>query len=166
MWLFPFVQVPPAKTLITPVQCKNLWRQFKMETEYSVTQAIAAQAWYYILVSRILNANLQLSIYSPKYEEPAWSEYWILFSPSVWLMENISGNAWSWQDKIHSGTVKRNAKTGRGLKNDYVHCIRKWVKSLVHRWRLATFQPEVRALSLSPIFRWAGLRIFCILLQA
>ncbi|KAK7402264.1 hypothetical protein VNO78_14390 [Psophocarpus tetragonolobus] len=36
-------QVPPSKTLITPVQCKSLWRQFKMETEYSVSQAIAAQ---------------------------------------------------------------------------------------------------------------------------
>ncbi|XP_068647516.1 protein ROOT HAIR DEFECTIVE 3-like isoform X2 [Aristolochia californica] len=36
-------QVPPTKTLITPVQCKSLWRQFKVETEYSVTQAIAAQ---------------------------------------------------------------------------------------------------------------------------
>ncbi|KAK7271967.1 hypothetical protein RJT34_28276 [Clitoria ternatea] len=36
-------QVPTSKTLITPVQCKSLWRQFKMETEYSVAQAIAAQ---------------------------------------------------------------------------------------------------------------------------
>ncbi|PIA46776.1 hypothetical protein AQUCO_01500372v1 [Aquilegia coerulea] len=36
-------EVPPTKTLITPVQCKNLWRQFKTETEYSVSQAIAAQ---------------------------------------------------------------------------------------------------------------------------
>ncbi|KAI5422647.1 protein ROOT HAIR DEFECTIVE 3 [Lathyrus oleraceus] len=36
-------QIPPAKTLITPVQCKSLWRQFKMETEYSVSQAISAQ---------------------------------------------------------------------------------------------------------------------------
>ncbi|PKA57267.1 Protein root hair defective 3 [Apostasia shenzhenica] len=35
--------VPPTKTLITPVQCKSLWRQFKAETEYTVTQAIAAQ---------------------------------------------------------------------------------------------------------------------------
>ncbi|XP_022724893.1 protein ROOT HAIR DEFECTIVE 3-like isoform X3 [Durio zibethinus] len=35
--------VPPAKTLITPVQCKSLWRQFRAETEYSVTQAISAQ---------------------------------------------------------------------------------------------------------------------------
>ncbi|KAK7349247.1 hypothetical protein VNO77_06459 [Canavalia gladiata] len=36
-------QVPSSKTLITPVQCKSLWRQFKIETEYSVSQAISAQ---------------------------------------------------------------------------------------------------------------------------
>ncbi|OVA01312.1 RHD3/Sey1 [Macleaya cordata] len=36
-------EVPATKTLITPVQCKSLWRQFKTETEYSVSQAIAAQ---------------------------------------------------------------------------------------------------------------------------
>ncbi|CAA3017457.1 ROOT HAIR DEFECTIVE 3-like isoform X2 [Olea europaea subsp. europaea] len=36
-------EVPATKTLITPVQCKSLWRQFKAETEYTVTQAIAAQ---------------------------------------------------------------------------------------------------------------------------
>ncbi|OMO70752.1 Root hair defective 3 GTP-binding protein [Corchorus capsularis] len=36
-------QVPSSKTLITPVQCKSLWRQFRAETEYSVTQAISAQ---------------------------------------------------------------------------------------------------------------------------
>ncbi|KAL6996332.1 Cell wall protein rhd3 [Sarracenia purpurea var. burkii] len=36
-------EVSPTKTLITPVQCKSLWRQFKSETEYTVTQAIAAQ---------------------------------------------------------------------------------------------------------------------------
>ncbi|XP_020596643.1 protein ROOT HAIR DEFECTIVE 3-like isoform X2 [Phalaenopsis equestris] len=35
--------VPSSRTLITPVQCKSLWRQFKAETEYTVTQAIAAQ---------------------------------------------------------------------------------------------------------------------------
>ncbi|XP_048331744.2 protein ROOT HAIR DEFECTIVE 3 [Ziziphus jujuba] len=35
--------VPSSKTLITPVQCKSLWRQFKTETEYIVTQAISAQ---------------------------------------------------------------------------------------------------------------------------
>ncbi|WOL03009.1 protein ROOT HAIR DEFECTIVE 3 [Canna indica] len=36
-------QVPSTKTLITPVQCKSLWRQFNTETEYTVTQAISAQ---------------------------------------------------------------------------------------------------------------------------
>ncbi|KAJ6803042.1 protein ROOT HAIR DEFECTIVE 3-like [Iris pallida] len=30
-------EVPPEKTLITPVQCKSLWRQFNAETEYTVT---------------------------------------------------------------------------------------------------------------------------------
>uniref|UniRef100_M8C5I1 Protein ROOT HAIR DEFECTIVE 3 homolog n=1 Tax=Aegilops tauschii TaxID=37682 RepID=M8C5I1_AEGTA len=35
--------VPEERTLISPVQCKSLWRQFKAETEYTVTQAIAAQ---------------------------------------------------------------------------------------------------------------------------
>ncbi|KMT05555.1 hypothetical protein BVRB_7g176770 [Beta vulgaris subsp. vulgaris] len=37
-------KIPSSKTLINPVQCKSLWRQFQMETEYTVTQAIAAQA--------------------------------------------------------------------------------------------------------------------------
>ncbi|XP_071901356.1 protein ROOT HAIR DEFECTIVE 3 [Coffea arabica] len=36
-------EVPATKTLITPVQCKSIWRQFKTETEYTVTQAIAVQ---------------------------------------------------------------------------------------------------------------------------
>ncbi|XP_019193385.1 PREDICTED: protein ROOT HAIR DEFECTIVE 3 homolog 1-like [Ipomoea nil] len=36
-------EIPSPKTLITPVQCKNLWRQFTTETEYTVTQAISAQ---------------------------------------------------------------------------------------------------------------------------
>ncbi|XP_068319387.1 protein ROOT HAIR DEFECTIVE 3 homolog 2-like [Pyrus communis] len=36
-------EVSSKNTLITPVQCKSLWRQFKAETEYSVTQAISAQ---------------------------------------------------------------------------------------------------------------------------
>ncbi|GLT59121.1 hypothetical protein SLA2020_319580 [Shorea laevis] len=36
-------EVSPKDTLITPVQCKSLWRQFKVETEYTVTQAISAQ---------------------------------------------------------------------------------------------------------------------------
>ncbi|KAJ9565100.1 hypothetical protein OSB04_001066 [Centaurea solstitialis] len=37
-------KVPASRTLITPVQCKSLWGQFQRETEYTVTQAITAQA--------------------------------------------------------------------------------------------------------------------------
>nr|ADN34108.1 protein SEY1 [Cucumis melo subsp. melo] len=36
-------KVSPSQTLISPVQCKSIWRQFKTETEYTVSQAIAAQ---------------------------------------------------------------------------------------------------------------------------
>ncbi|PIA39852.1 hypothetical protein AQUCO_02600364v1 [Aquilegia coerulea] len=36
-------EVSPKDVLITPVQCKFLWRQFKAETEYLVSQAISAQ---------------------------------------------------------------------------------------------------------------------------
>jgi len=35
--------VSPSDVLITPVQCKSLWRQFKSETEFTVGQALAAQ---------------------------------------------------------------------------------------------------------------------------
>ncbi|KAL8139292.1 hypothetical protein V2J09_005313 [Rumex salicifolius] len=37
------ITVPSSKTLLSPVQCKSLWRQFKSETEYTVSQAISAQ---------------------------------------------------------------------------------------------------------------------------
>lgn len=36
--------VPSNNTLITPVQCKSIWRQFQAETEYAISQALAAQA--------------------------------------------------------------------------------------------------------------------------
>ncbi|XP_042036493.1 protein ROOT HAIR DEFECTIVE 3-like isoform X2 [Salvia splendens] len=36
-------EVPLSKTLLTPVQCKTLWRRFKEQTEYTVSQAITAQ---------------------------------------------------------------------------------------------------------------------------
>ncbi|KAG0496282.1 hypothetical protein HPP92_000973 [Vanilla planifolia] len=35
--------VLPENTLISPVQCKALWKQFRTETEYTVSQAISAQ---------------------------------------------------------------------------------------------------------------------------
>ncbi|XP_077210333.1 protein ROOT HAIR DEFECTIVE 3-like [Tasmannia lanceolata] len=36
-------EVLPKNTLITPVRCKYLWRQFQTETEFMVTEAISAQ---------------------------------------------------------------------------------------------------------------------------
>ncbi|XP_027088942.1 protein ROOT HAIR DEFECTIVE 3 homolog 2 isoform X1 [Coffea arabica] len=38
--------VPPENTLISPVQCKSIWRTFTAETEYVVTQAISAREAY------------------------------------------------------------------------------------------------------------------------
>ncbi|XP_024527496.1 protein ROOT HAIR DEFECTIVE 3 homolog 2 [Selaginella moellendorffii] len=35
--------VPSEKMLLSPIDCRNLWRQFKAETEYTVSQALAAQ---------------------------------------------------------------------------------------------------------------------------
>jgi hypothetical protein len=35
--------IPPSDTLLTPVHCKTLWRQFQNETEYTISQALAAQ---------------------------------------------------------------------------------------------------------------------------
>ena len=36
--------VSSNNTLISPVQCKSIWRQFQAETEYAISQALAAQA--------------------------------------------------------------------------------------------------------------------------
>ncbi|WVZ50868.1 hypothetical protein U9M48_002079 [Paspalum notatum var. saurae] len=36
-------EVSPKDTLITPVQCKSIWRQFKAETEYAVAQTMSMQ---------------------------------------------------------------------------------------------------------------------------
>ena len=41
------MQVSPKDTLITPVQCKSIWRQFKAETEYAVAQAISMQVFFF-----------------------------------------------------------------------------------------------------------------------
>ncbi|KAG1334021.1 Protein ROOT HAIR DEFECTIVE 3 [Cocos nucifera] len=36
-------EVPRNNTLITPVQCRSIWKRFKNETEYTIIQAITAQ---------------------------------------------------------------------------------------------------------------------------
>jgi hypothetical protein len=50
-------QIPPEKTLITPVRCKLLWKQFKLETDYTVAQAIAAQVCVTHLYLLFLNSK-------------------------------------------------------------------------------------------------------------
>lgn len=48
------MQVLPRDTLITPVQCKSIWRQFKAETEYAVAQAISMQVYIFSVASQLL----------------------------------------------------------------------------------------------------------------
>ncbi|KAL6622592.1 hypothetical protein ACP70R_032471 [Stipagrostis hirtigluma subsp. patula] len=36
-------EIPPKHTMITPAQCKSLWKQFKAETEYTISQAVSTQ---------------------------------------------------------------------------------------------------------------------------
>ncbi|RLN00481.1 hypothetical protein C2845_PM06G33430 [Panicum miliaceum] len=36
-------EIPPKQTMITPAQCKSLWKQFKAETEFTITQAVSTQ---------------------------------------------------------------------------------------------------------------------------
>lgn len=94
-------QVAPEKTLITPVQCKSLWRQFKNETEYTVTQAISAQEanrrnnnWlpppWAILALVVLGFNEFMTLL----RNPLW--LLVLFvgylvSKALWVQLNISG---------------------------------------------------------------------------
>lgn len=35
--------VAPEDTMLTPAQCRSLWRQFRAETEYTISQALSAQ---------------------------------------------------------------------------------------------------------------------------
>lgn len=35
--------VAPEDTMLSPAQCRSLWRQFKAETEYTISQALSAQ---------------------------------------------------------------------------------------------------------------------------
>ncbi|RLN28985.1 hypothetical protein C2845_PM05G02350 [Panicum miliaceum] len=36
-------EIPPKQTMITPAQCNSLWKQFKAETEFTITQAVSTQ---------------------------------------------------------------------------------------------------------------------------
>ncbi|XP_011096759.1 protein ROOT HAIR DEFECTIVE 3 homolog 2 isoform X1 [Sesamum indicum] len=94
-------EVPPDKTLITPVQCKALWRQFKAETEYTVTQAISAQEAYKrgnnwlpppwaIMAMIVLGFNeFMLLLRNPLYLLVLFVTY--LLGKAIWVQTDIPG---------------------------------------------------------------------------
>ncbi|KAJ4976881.1 hypothetical protein NE237_001987 [Protea cynaroides] len=94
-------EVPPNCTLIKPVQCKSLWRQFKTETEYTVTQAISAQEahkrrnnWlpppWTILAMIVLGFNeLMILLKNPLYLVALFIIY--LLSKALWVQLDIPG---------------------------------------------------------------------------
>ncbi|GMI86020.1 RHD-like2 [Hibiscus trionum] len=94
-------EVSPKNILITPVQCKSLWRQFKAETEYTVTQAISAQEAYKqsnnwlpppwaILAMVVLGFNeFMLLLRNPLYLMVLFVAY--LLSKAMWVQMDIPG---------------------------------------------------------------------------
>ncbi|XP_057754939.1 protein ROOT HAIR DEFECTIVE 3 homolog 2-like [Arachis stenosperma] len=94
-------EVHPKDTLITPVQCKSLWRQFQGETEYTVTQAISAQEAYKrsnnwlpppwaIMAMVILGFNeFMLLLKNPLYLMIIFVAY--LIGKALWVQMDIAG---------------------------------------------------------------------------
>ncbi|XP_041028943.1 protein ROOT HAIR DEFECTIVE 3 homolog 2-like isoform X2 [Juglans microcarpa x Juglans regia] len=94
-------EVSPKDTLITPVQCKSLWRQFKAETEYTVSQAISAQEafrksnnWlpppWAILAMIVLGFNeFMLLLRNPLYLMVLFIVF--LLSKALWVQMDIGG---------------------------------------------------------------------------
>ncbi|KAM2607051.1 hypothetical protein TB2_035660 [Malus domestica] len=94
-------EVSSKDTLITPVQCKSLWRQFKAETEYSVTQAISAQEahkrsnnWlpppWAIMAMIVLGFNeFMMLLKNPLYLMVLFVAF--LLSRALWVQMDITG---------------------------------------------------------------------------
>ncbi|KAG4948957.1 hypothetical protein JHK82_042150 [Glycine max] len=94
-------EVSPEDVLITPVQCKALWRQFQGETEYTVTQAISAQEAYKrsnnwlpppwaIMAMVILGFNeFMLLLKNPLYLMFIFVAY--LLGKAIWVQMDIAG---------------------------------------------------------------------------
>ncbi|KAI3975161.1 hypothetical protein MKX01_004130 [Papaver californicum] len=93
-------EISSEETLLTPVQCKSLWRQFKTETEYIVAQAISAQEahrrssnnWipppWAILAMIILGFNeIMLLLKNPLYILLSFVVY--LVAKALWLQLDI-----------------------------------------------------------------------------
>lgn len=93
--------VPATRTLITPVQCKSLWRQFQRDTDYTVAQAKNAQeahrrnnnwlppAWA-ILAMFILGFNeFMLLLRNPFYVAVLFVAF--LFGKAIWVQLDVGG---------------------------------------------------------------------------
>uniref|UniRef100_A0A1D1Y028 Protein ROOT HAIR DEFECTIVE 3 homolog n=1 Tax=Anthurium amnicola TaxID=1678845 RepID=A0A1D1Y028_9ARAE len=95
-------EVSPKNTLITPVQCKSIWRQFKVETEYTVTQAISAQEahrrsnnWlpppWAIVAMIVLGFNeFMMLLRNPLYIMILFVTF--LVSKAVWVQLDVTGD--------------------------------------------------------------------------
>ncbi|KAG0488450.1 hypothetical protein HPP92_007261 [Vanilla planifolia] len=93
--------VPANRTLITPVQCKSLWRQFNAETEHIVAQAIATQEankrnnnWlpppWAIVAMVILGFNEFMTLLrNPFYVGVLFVSF--LLGKALWVQLNVSG---------------------------------------------------------------------------
>ncbi|KAG0490154.1 hypothetical protein HPP92_007017 [Vanilla planifolia] len=93
--------VPANRTLITPVQCKSLWRQFNAETEHIVAQAIATQEankrnsnWlpppWAIVAMVILGFNEFMTLLrNPFYVGVLFVAF--LLGNALWVQLNVSG---------------------------------------------------------------------------
>ncbi|OIV96013.1 hypothetical protein TanjilG_27117 [Lupinus angustifolius] len=94
-------EVSPQDILITPVQCKSLWRQFQGETEYTVTQAISAQEAYKrsnnwlpppwaMVAMLVLGFNeFMLLLKNPLYMLFIFIAY--LLGKAIWIQMDIAG---------------------------------------------------------------------------
>ncbi|XP_010481636.1 PREDICTED: protein ROOT HAIR DEFECTIVE 3 homolog 2-like [Camelina sativa] len=94
-------EVPPKNILLTPVQCKSLWRQFKSETEYTVTQAISAQeahkrnnnwlppAWAIVLMIALGFNEFMMLLKNPLYLLGFFVAF--LLSKALWVQLDIPG---------------------------------------------------------------------------
>lgn len=110
-------EVSPENTLLTPVQCLSLWRQFMAETEYIVSQAISAQeayrqsnnwlppAWA-IVAMIILGFNeFMLLLRNPLYLFMLFVVY--LFGKALWIQMDIPGE---FRNGILSGLISISSR--------------------------------------------------------
>ncbi|XP_051181061.1 protein ROOT HAIR DEFECTIVE 3 homolog 2 isoform X1 [Lolium perenne] len=93
-------EVSPKDTLITPVQCKSIWRQFKAETEYPLAQAISMQeahrrssnwlppAWTILLLAILGFNEFVFFLRNPVYILGLFLAF--VLSYAVWLQYDIT----------------------------------------------------------------------------